>query len=210
MGPPGWAGTRRELLDFTVQGKINTGRHTDHPAGHHTPSRLTSAHLHHPSHVFYRPDALPASQPTVSKHIVACWPYHVTDVAHSAVRHSQLPDPLSGTCMQTNSETPTALSLHSDSHWRHSSSTSISTLQQIRGVTVMRYINLHFTYLLTYTEGNQQVNKHHHHNRFNGPFSGTTRVSRCQNRTLDFMVQGEINRGRYTDHPAGRHSIWSN
>jgi len=34
----------------------------------------------------------------------------------------------SGTCFQTNSETPTALSLHSNSHWRHSSLTSISVL----------------------------------------------------------------------------------
>jgi len=32
-----------------------------------TPSRLTSAHLHHPP-FFYRLDALPAVQPTVSKH----------------------------------------------------------------------------------------------------------------------------------------------
>jgi len=32
-----------------------------------TPSELTSTHFHHP-HVFYRPDALPATQPTVSKH----------------------------------------------------------------------------------------------------------------------------------------------
>jgi len=32
-----------------------------------TPSRLTSAHLNH-SPFFYRPDALPATQPTVSKH----------------------------------------------------------------------------------------------------------------------------------------------
>jgi len=31
-----------------------------------TPSGLTSAHLHHP-HIFYRPDAVPAAQPTVSK-----------------------------------------------------------------------------------------------------------------------------------------------
>jgi len=35
-GPPGWAGARRELLDFMVQGKINRGRRTDHPAGHHS------------------------------------------------------------------------------------------------------------------------------------------------------------------------------
>jgi len=32
-----------------------------------TPSGLTSAHLHHPP-IFYRLDALPATQPTVSKH----------------------------------------------------------------------------------------------------------------------------------------------
>jgi len=31
-----------------------------------TPSWLTSAHLHHP--IFYRPDSLPAAEPTVSKH----------------------------------------------------------------------------------------------------------------------------------------------
>jgi len=32
-----------------------------------TPSGLTSAHLHHPPHIFYRPDALPDAQPTVSE-----------------------------------------------------------------------------------------------------------------------------------------------
>jgi len=31
-----------------------------------------------------------------------------------------------------------------------------------------------------------------------GPFSGTTRVSRCHKRLLDFMVQGKINRSRHT------------
>jgi len=35
-GPPGWAGARGELLNFMVQGKINRGRHTDHPAGRHS------------------------------------------------------------------------------------------------------------------------------------------------------------------------------
>ena len=35
-GPPGWADARRELLDFMVQGKINRGRHNDHPAGRHS------------------------------------------------------------------------------------------------------------------------------------------------------------------------------
>ena len=36
LGLPGWAGARRKLLDFMVQGKINRGRHTDHPAGCHS------------------------------------------------------------------------------------------------------------------------------------------------------------------------------
>ena len=35
-GPPGWAGARREPLVFMVQGKINRGRHNDHPAGHNS------------------------------------------------------------------------------------------------------------------------------------------------------------------------------
>jgi len=34
--PPGWAGARRELLDFMAQGKINRGRHTDNLAGLHS------------------------------------------------------------------------------------------------------------------------------------------------------------------------------
>jgi len=66
-GPPGWAGARRELLDFMVQGEINRGRHTDHPAGRH--SSGTSQCPPAPStHIFCGPDALPAAQPTVSKH----------------------------------------------------------------------------------------------------------------------------------------------
>ena len=65
-GSPGWAGARRELLDFMVQGKINRGKHTDHPAGRH--SIWTNQCPPPPSHHFYRPDALPAAQPTVSKH----------------------------------------------------------------------------------------------------------------------------------------------
>jgi len=33
---PGWAGVRRELLDFMVQEKINRDRHTNHLAGRHS------------------------------------------------------------------------------------------------------------------------------------------------------------------------------
>ena len=35
----------------------------------------------------------------------------------------------------------------------------------------------------------------------------TSRAHPCRTGLLDFMVQGKINRGRHTDHPAGRHSI---
>ena len=31
-----------------------------------------------------------------------------------------------------------------------------------------------------------------------------------EEKLLDFMVQGKINRGRHTDHPAGHHSIQTN
>jgi len=36
QGEPGWAGARRELVDFMVQGKINRGRHNDRPAERHS------------------------------------------------------------------------------------------------------------------------------------------------------------------------------
>jgi len=65
-GPPGWAGARRGLLDFMAQGKINRGRHR--PSGwvllH--PDQLVPTSIIPP--IFYRLDALPAAQPTVSKH----------------------------------------------------------------------------------------------------------------------------------------------
>jgi len=50
-GPPGWADARRELVDFMVQGKINRGRHTDHPAGCH--SIRTNQCLPPPSPIFF-------------------------------------------------------------------------------------------------------------------------------------------------------------
>jgi len=62
LGPPGWAGDGRELLDFIVQGEINRGRHTDHPAGRN--SSQTNQCPPPPSPIFfYGPDALPAAQP---------------------------------------------------------------------------------------------------------------------------------------------------
>jgi len=63
-GPPSWAGARRELLDFMLQGKINRCWHTDHPDGRHS---IRTNECPSP-HIFYGPDALPATQPTASKH----------------------------------------------------------------------------------------------------------------------------------------------
>ena len=62
-----FSGARRELLDFMVQGEINRGRHTDHPAGRHS-IRTNQCPPPTSPHSFYGPDALPAAQPTVSKH----------------------------------------------------------------------------------------------------------------------------------------------
>jgi len=59
-----------------------------------------------------------------------------------------------------------------------------------------------------------KIHRHTHAQPFYGPLSGTTRVSRCQKKKIiffwTFMMQGKINRGRHTDHPAGRHSIRTN
>ena len=51
---------------------------------------------------------------------------------------------------------------------------------------------------------------HHHHNCFMALFPGPPGWAGAKRELLDFMVQGKINRGRHTDHPAGRHSIWTN
>jgi len=50
-----------------VQGKIYRGRHTDHPAGRHS-IRTNQCPPPPFPHTFYGQDALPAAQPTVSKH----------------------------------------------------------------------------------------------------------------------------------------------
>jgi len=64
LGPPGWAGAKRELLDFMVQGEINRGRHTDHPAGCH--SIRTNQCPPPPSpHIFLRAGC-PSCRPTNS------------------------------------------------------------------------------------------------------------------------------------------------
>jgi len=62
-GPPGWAGARRELLDFMMQGEINRGRHTNHPAGRH--SIRTNQCPHPPSPIFLQARC-PSCRPTNS------------------------------------------------------------------------------------------------------------------------------------------------
>ena len=48
---------------------------------------------------------------------------------------------------------------------------------------------------------------HHHCNRFWPFFRDCPSEPVPEEKLLDFMVQGKINRGRHTDHLAGRHSI---
>ena len=50
----------------------------------------------------------------------------------------------------------------------------------------------------------------HQHNRFMALFPGPPGRAGARRELLDFMVQGKINRGRHTDHTAGRHSIQTN
>jgi len=75
-GPPSWAGARRELLDFMVQGEINRRRHTDHPAGPH--STRTNQCPPSPSPTFLRAGC-PSCRPTNSvkalkaKHCIWQW-----------------------------------------------------------------------------------------------------------------------------------------
>jgi len=58
---------RKRTSGFYGAREIKRGRHTDHPAGRH--SVRTNQCPPPPSpDIFYGPDALPAAQPTVSKH----------------------------------------------------------------------------------------------------------------------------------------------
>jgi len=49
-----------------------------------------------------------------------------------------------------------------------------------------------------------------HHNHFRAFSPGPPGSAGARRELLDFMVHGKINRGRLTDHPAGRHSIQTN
>ena len=64
-GPPGEPAPEENFWTLWCRGRLTEADTQTIWLGA-TPSGLTSAHLHHPP--FYRPDALPAAQPTVSKH----------------------------------------------------------------------------------------------------------------------------------------------
>ena len=62
-GPPGWAGARREVLDFMVQGNISRGRNTDHPAERHSiRTNQCPPPVHHPPFFTGRMPFLPPNQ----------------------------------------------------------------------------------------------------------------------------------------------------
>ena len=69
------------------------------------------------------------------------------------------------------------------------------------------------TCLLSMFEVNARLHKisnHCHHNHFTALFPGPPGTAGAGRELLDFMVQGEINRGRHTGQPAGHHSIQTN
>jgi len=65
---PGRPVPEKTTLDFYGAAEDNGGRGTDSPGGCH-PNRTNGTPTHTtPPRFFYRPDALPAAQPTASKH----------------------------------------------------------------------------------------------------------------------------------------------
>ena len=65
LGPPAWPVPEENFWTLWCKGRL-TQADTDHPAGRH--SIRTNQCPPPLSPIFYRPDALPAAQPTVSKH----------------------------------------------------------------------------------------------------------------------------------------------
>ena len=58
---------------------------------------------------------------------------------------------------------------------------------------------------------NNSTHTHTHTQPFYGPFSGTTRVSRCRKKSSSGLYGArEDIRGRHANHPAGHHSIRTN
>ena len=68
----------------------------------------------------------------------------------------------------------------------------------------------HFPRQKKQNSGKIDVKPHHHHKRFTALFPGPPGWGGARTELLYFMVQGEINRGRHADHPAGRHFIRTN
>jgi len=65
LGPPRWASARRELLECMVQGKINRGRHTDHPAGRLS---IRTNQCPPPLYPHFLQAGCPSCRPTMLKH----------------------------------------------------------------------------------------------------------------------------------------------
>ena len=70
-GPPGEPAPGENFWTLWCNGRLTEADTMTIRLGA-TPSELTSAYLHHPPYFFYRPDALPAAQPTASKHWRQC------------------------------------------------------------------------------------------------------------------------------------------
>jgi len=78
-------------------------------------------------------------------------------------------------------------------------------------VYITSLVNLPPTTVLWPLYATTCVSEHTHtHNHFTALFPGLPGWANARRLLLDFMVQGEINRGRHTDHPVGRHSIRTN
>jgi len=76
-------------------------------------------------------------------------------------------------------------------------------------IATLSCLSVYRFHQLTYTP--MILHMHTHTHPFYGDFSGTTQLSRCQKKASSGLYGArEDNRGRHTNNPAGRHSIWTN
>ena len=68
-------------------------------------------------------------------------------------------------------------------------------------------ISLHFYFNAVQNDIIMTLPPPPHHNRFTAFFPGPPGWAGGSRELLNFMVQGQINRGRHTDHSTGRHSV---
>ena len=104
--------------------------------------------------------------------------------------------------------------------WDHSSKkicTQLANFQAVlcpRSVPSVSWYSAHsLKYYIISWRSNSDLYKlwpPHHHNRFTALFPGPPGWASAIRELLAFIVQRKVNRGRHTDHPAGRHSIRTN